>query len=173
MCVACEAGIPRRAPYQTGPYSTVDRVGSLYLYGVEDRMGQVDKNGKGRTAKSGNNTEKAERFNNNQFILYELDKSQQAECKAWGITADELLDECLALVSDGYRFSLRFDSYSQAYACFVTVDGSEHVNAGYILTGRGSTVAKALKQAIYKHKVCLDGLWAEYADRRGGDTIDD
>jgi len=116
---------------------------------------------------------KAPRFNDNQFVRYELDKAQQSECKAWDIGEDGLLDLVSAAIDDGYRFSLKWDDYSECYGVFMQPVVPEGSNAGLILTGRGSTVGKSIKQVLYKHHTCLAGDWSEYAERRGRDVIDD
>lgn len=116
---------------------------------------------------------KATRFNEAQFIQYELDVDQQRECKAWTVSESELFDDVFALIRDGYKFTLKWDSWSRSDACFMQPADPDGPNAGYILTGRGSSPFKALKQCVYKHRVCLDGEWGGYAERRGGDTIDD
>lgn len=116
---------------------------------------------------------KAQRFNDNQFVQYELDKQQQAECKAWKVSADEIFGAVSALVDDGYKVSIRWDTYSECYGCFIQDSSGATPNAGYILTGRGSTVEKCLKQALYKHHTCLSGEWAGYVERAGRGVIDD
>lgn len=136
-------------------------------------MGQADSDLRKRTTKSRSARQKAPRFNDILFVQYELDKDQQKACKDHEITTDQLFDECLALISDGYRISLQFDSYGECYGCFMHTRDEHHHNFGFMLTGRGSTPAKALKQLIYKHRVCLDGDWAGFVERRGGGAIDD
>jgi len=136
-------------------------------------MGQMDSDAKKRRTKAQSDRPKAERFNNMQFIQYELDKDQQKACKDHAISADQLFDEMLALISDGYRISLQYDTYGECYGCFMHTRVEGHPNYGYMLTGRGSSPLKALKQLIYKHSVCLDRHWSGYAEPRRGVAIDD
>jgi len=134
-------------------------------------MGQTnDKSASKRTpAKAG---KQAARFDGSRFVNYELDLSEQAACKGWSVTADDLWGDVLALLDDGYSITAKFDSYSDAYACFVQVRGQEdHANAGLILTGRGSTPFKAVKQAIFKHRT-IGPSWVQYAERRSP-VVDD
>jgi len=135
--------------------------------GVKDE--QIRNQKSSREARVG----KTPRFNEAQFVRYELDKEQQSACKASAITEAELFDELLALVGDGYKFTVKWDDYSQCHASFMQLSHPVGPNANLILTGRGSTPFKALKQLLWKHSVCLDGDWSGYAERRGGDTIDD
>lgn len=136
-------------------------------------MGQVDKNLGQRTTKARSDRQKAPRFNDMLFVQYELDKTQQEACKNHEVTSDQLFDELLAFISDGYKVTFRYDSYNECYSTFMQSGGEGGPNAGYILTGRGSTPLKAFKQLVYKHRVCLDGEWGQYVERRGGFDIDD
>lgn len=118
-------------------------------------------------------TAKAARFNDSQFIQYELDDAQLKELKAVEMTGDDILDAVLEEITNGYKFTIKYDSYSDCFGVFMQDSDGTTGNGGYILTGRGSTPAKALKQVLWKHRTCLDGSWAGYAERRGGAIIDD
>lgn len=108
-----------------------------------------------------------------EFIRYELDKSQQADCKAWVVSADDILSTLDKLIDDGYKISVKFDDYNECYGCFMQLSTGEGTNHGYILTSRGSTAAKALKQLFYKHYQALDGDWTSAAERQGRGVLDD
>jgi len=108
----------------------------------------------------------AERFNAARFVQYELDEAERQSCKGWSLDGDQLWLEVLALLDDGYTLSCKWDTFSESYACFVQIRGNDqHPNAGLILTGRGSTPAKACKQAIFKHKA-IDASWLQFAERK-------
>lgn len=112
------------------------------------------------------------RFNDARFVQYELDKDELAKCKAWNLDAEGAWDELLALCDDGYNVSIKRDTASSSYACFVSVRGDPaHPNANLILSGRGSTPQKCFKQAVFKHKT-IGASWAEYGERPFG-VIDD
>jgi len=134
-------------------------------------VGQTnDKRTSSRKRDAGNT--RTERFNDARFVQYELDETQRAACKGWDLDGDDLWLEVLALLDTGYSVSVRYDETSTAYACFVTVRGNDqHSNAGLILTGRGSTPGKAVKQAIFKHKA-IDATWLQFAERKI-EVIDD
>jgi hypothetical protein len=116
---------------------------------------------------------KASRFNDAKFVNYELDKTAQASCKAWSIDASALFDGILKMCEVGYRFTLKYDHYSKAYACFVQQTEDKGKNSGYILTARGSTPEKAVKQALYKHYEVMAGDWEDFGERSKLDEIDD
>lgn len=110
--------------------------------------------------------ERAARFDSSRFVQYELDAAETAKCKAWDVSSDDLWGHILALVDDGYSITLKYDNWSEAYACFVQVRGQDdHVNAGLVLTGRGSIPTKALKQALFKMDA-IGPSWVQYGERR-------
>lgn len=125
-------------------------------------MGQTnDRTAKRQSRKS--DGARAPRFDGSRFVNYELDLAEQAQCKGWDVSSDDLWSEVLSLVDDGYTVSLKFDTFSEAYACFIQVRGQDdHQNSGFILTGRGSTPAKAFKQAVFKSRA-IGPSWGEYA----------
>jgi len=125
--------------------------------------------GKGKT----NGKPATERFNDVVFISFPLDVEQKQAIKAlqWQI---EDYDTTLINLNDaGYKVSLNYDEYNDAYACFITPGKNHPTNSGFILTGRGSTPLKALKQAAYVHHVLFDGDWSAWRDTRRNDIIDD
>src|SRR5215813_12431100 len=87
--------------------------------------------------------DKAPRFNDVQFVNYELDKQTQAQCKAWEMDEAGVFDAIHKETGNGYTFSLKWDSYSQSYACFMQQKTENGANSGFILTGRGSSPFKA------------------------------
>jgi len=137
-------------------------------------MGQIDQQ-KTASKNSGRRAQKPStaRFNDAVFINYELDAVQQKACKAQDVSEADVFAKIKELVDDGYTFSFKFDSYSEAYACFMRQSRDDGSNRGFILTGRGSSPYKCCKQLLFKHYVCLDGAWGDYAERGGIDTIDD
>lgn len=123
---------------------------------------------------SGSGKVKKERFNDAVFINYELDKAAQAACKAWPVSADALFQSVLGLVERGYAITLKWDTYSDSHAAFMRFVGQgEPENAGLILTGRGSTPEKALKQMLYKHFEVMAEVWEFFVTRRSAEEIDD
>jgi hypothetical protein len=97
----------------------------------------------------------------------------QAACKAWSITADSVFDTSHNLCEQGYRITLKPDLYNNCFAAFIQQTSADGPNAGYILTGRGSTPFKALKQALYKHFEVMAQDWEPFAGRERGAELDD
>jgi hypothetical protein len=108
----------------------------------------------------------------NTFVNYDLTLNEREQCKAWQLTLEELDNLMLGMVESGYNITLNYDVRNQAYGCFIKVRSDENVNAGLILTGRGSTPLKAFKQAYYKHTTVFDGTWGSY-DVLNNNGLDD
>lgn len=134
--------------------------------GINDH--QPDKK---RPAKKG--TGKAARFNDVKFINRELTTDEQKTLKAQPFEPQTGWDQIDAL-TESYRVTLKFDDYSGAYSASLTPLSEQNENWGYILTGRGSTALKALKQVLFKHHVlCGDKPWRVLDPDRPDMQIDD
>jgi hypothetical protein len=115
----------------------------------------------------------AKRFNKARFVQYELSADQKATCKAWLLDPESLHDAMFKFCEAGYSFSCKWDGYSKSYAAFGRIDAPKHENFDLILTGRGSSPIKAVKQMLFKHFMVFDMLWAAYAERREDYEFDD
>lgn len=128
-------------------------------------MGQTN-DSKQKTKHGTRGGTKTPRFDSTRFVAYELDVAQQAACKGWGVTSDDLWQEMLALVDDGYKISIKYDDKSSCYAAFlIGGDDPGDPNHGFILSGRGTTPAKAFKQGLFKHGA-IGASWDEFAEKR-------
>lgn len=113
------------------------------------------------------------RFNDVQFVQYELTKAERDHCKTWCTTLEEFDTAFLNIIDAGYRVSAKYDDYSKAYSAFVQTFDQADAHFNCILTGRGSTPTKAIKQALYKHFVVFDREWGSWLERREPSIIDD
>lgn len=129
------------------------------------------KDHKGNTTTSSKG--KAPRFNDVVFISYPLSKEQTDEIKRASWDLDDLDNALITFAEQDYKVTTSYDDYSSCYACFITPKGDKHRNAGFILTGRGSSPHKAIKQAYYVHVSLFDGDWSGWRDDRRNAEIDD
>jgi len=90
------------------------------------------------------------------FVRFDLDEKQAAACKKWQPTFSDLDSEMLRLIEAGYKLSFSVDNYNDCYQVFVQTDANIGPNKALIMTGRGSTPLKAMKQAIAKIAACGD-----------------
>jgi hypothetical protein len=103
---------------------------------------------------------KTARFNDVQFVRYELSKEQVADLKIRFADGQLDLDDTLNnAVEQGYRITLKYDTYSKSPACFLQQVDDDGDNAGMILSGRGRTARSAIIEAMYKHFIVFDGQW--------------
>jgi len=116
---------------------------------------------------SGNSYEQA------TFIQVELSDAEREKCKAWDYDELTAFTDIENLMADGYKVTFRWDEYSECQACWILPAKDDPLNAGLILTGRGSTPHKAFKQAMYKHEVLFERAWPREKDTRGKRVIDD
>jgi len=93
-----------------------------------------------------------------EFVRLELDKEQVAAYRIWREDIDGWSDILQEMIEDGYKFTLRWDDYSSSPAAFA-FPSDDHDNRGYILSGRGGSVLKALTELLYKHSAVLRGVW--------------
>lgn len=102
---------------------------------------------------------KAPRFNDAQFVRYELSKEEKTRLKGEFAPTAEVGHIMHAFCEAGYKVTFKWDNYSNCYACFVQRADDGERNAGLILTGRGSLPLSALVEAAFKHGVLFDGDW--------------
>jgi len=107
------------------------------------------------------------------FINWSLTKEEKADLKSRSFSLEECDDALLKACEAGYKVSVQFDDYNECYACFVTQRDKKGANFGYILTGRGSTPVKAIKQALYIGFYLMNGDFAAYSTKVGREEIDD
>lgn len=128
---------------------------------------KTDSNGDKPTPKA-----KKERFNEVKFVNRELTKEEAAELKEMPLWSEDWSSWFTRACDAGYSFSIRYDAYSEAFACFVSTKKEDDDNFGCILTGRGSEPLKALRQALYKHWRLAECQWNRI-DRSLNFEIDD
>jgi len=94
------------------------------------------------------------------FIEYDLTEDERKHLKAQEFDLVIANTEIENLVRDEYRVSFGFDFYAGVHTCSLSHKDPKHVNAGWVLVGRGSEPIKAFKQVLYKHKVVFDAVWS-------------
>lgn len=124
-------------------------------------------------APNGNKKKSSNKTYDVSFVNYTMTKEDKARCKVWLLTLDDMDSAAIKLAEEGYKFSLKWDAYSEAFAAFLSTTEEKTGNVGYLLAGRGSTPLKALKQAMFIHWVVFEGNWAAHYTRRESDELDD
>lgn len=120
--------------------------------------------------KSGDPKGKGAAFRNSvrpqaKFVQYELTKQEQADVKAVVVPHEELFDFLMGLVEKDYKVTFKWDSYHNCNCCWLIPSENDTDNRGLILTGRGSSPEKAIKQAMWLHTVRFKSIWPVPGDR--------
>lgn len=92
-------------------------------------------------------------FEPSTFINKDLTAQEQRDLKKQPFGADEYDRMVDALLKQSYKLTTSWDGRNECYAAWIIPIGSGHMNYGFILSGRGSTPLKAVKQVCYKHVV--------------------
>jgi hypothetical protein len=103
------------------------------------------------------------------WVNYTLSTEQKAELKSQDFDFDAA---AIRLTEENLKITISYDDFNECYSAFLIPKSAEHKNAGCILSGRGSTPIKAVKQAAYIHWNIFDGDWSD-ARRPSRDEIDD
>jgi len=99
------------------------------------------------------------------YINIELDEDDRASCRQW-LAEPSIKEHALQQLIDGkYQLKVSYDQNNDCYACYVSGHWKlNKLDADWTLTGRGSTVDKAIGQALYKHFVLLKNGWEEFKE---------
>jgi len=114
-----------------------------------------------------------QRFNDVQFVNWSLSADEKSACKAWNLVLSEFDDALANLIESGYKTTLSYDNFRSCYTASIVPTKDAKSNQGYILTGKGSTAFKALKQALYIHYHIMGEEWAAYSTAKAVEELDD
>lgn len=113
------------------------------------------------------------RFNDITFVNWSLNAEQKAACKGWNLSMEDF-DSCYAkLIEEGYKVTVSYDNFRGCYTASIVPTKDGRYNQGYILTGKGSTPMKAVKQVLYIHFHVMNGEWAAYSTVKEKEELDD
>lgn len=95
-----------------------------------------------------------------RYVSVDLTKAQKEDMKKSLPDAVEVMNWVHKMCEEGYRFTLRWDDWTECHSCFVYPD-DDGANAGLVLTGRGTDTFSALRGAVYRHFNIFDGHWGD------------
>lgn len=113
------------------------------------------------------------RFNDVKFVNWSLDAEQKQQCKAWLLSEGDIANAMDNTIQAGYKITTSWDGFRSCYTCSLVPTESAKSNHGYILTGKGSTSLKAVKQALFIHYLVMDEDWAAYSTAGNAEELDD
>lgn len=107
------------------------------------------------------------------FVQVDLTEAQKEMCKHWVAWDNDPDGAVQAVLGDGLKVTVKEDERSGGYLAMIVPATEPHKFAGWILTGRGSTALKAVKQACFRHLVQFEGDWPLITKEFGPDSFDD
>lgn len=102
-----------------------------------------------------------------EFVNRELSADETQLYRQWRSDIDDVDLTWRKALDDGYKFSVKYDDYSDSIVCFMFPDDTSS-NGGFILTGRGGTGYRALAECLYKHQEIFGGEWSRGLSRVDG-----
>lgn len=94
-----------------------------------------------------------------EFINWELTKEEKIAAKSYEVSLETLMGMLEGMVDDGYRISFKRDDYNKCFNCSITEPTRTDGSASRCIVSRGPSVGDAVRVAMFKHHVLLDGDW--------------
>lgn len=83
------------------------------------------------------------------FINYNLTDDEKKFLKEQGVDHERIWDSTESAIEAGWTFKFSWDGYNRSYQVVVSQRHPDSPQIGYLLSGRGSSPMKALRQALY------------------------
>ena len=108
-----------------------------------------------------------------EFVNYTLTEQERSHVKSLWAGPSDGDNAIIRLIEQGYSLSVSWDAFSSCFMCIIRPKGDPAPNAGFLLSGRGSTPLKAIRQAWYIHEFVFEHDWAAHFTRQSATEIDD
>jgi len=96
------------------------------------------------------------------WVNVSLPAGAKAQWMAWAQEPDKFFSALSAMLSDGYKITLKWEENNATYSSFATPADASHVDAGWGLSERAGDPYTALNRLVYIHAVVLGGDWSPY-----------
>lgn len=116
---------------------------------------------------------KTERFNDVKFVNWSLSLTEKEACKQWLVVDGDVDNALLTFIEEGNKVTCSYDSYRSCFTVSLIPQSDKSPNKGFILSGKGSTPLKAIKQALFINYRIMDGEWATYSTMGASEELDD
>lgn len=103
------------------------------------------------------------------YIEYRFDDAEKKAFKGWCADTSAVSNAIEEAAENDYRMTIAYDSFNKAYQCSMSIRDDDHINAGYMLVGRGSDWYSAVAQALYKHEHIMHGDWVKFSKETKND----
>ncbi len=99
------------------------------------------------------------------FLDYRLSDEQLQELDEWSPNAIEVFEAVDGILLAGFRLTLSYNQNTKLATCTIIDDDAKRKSGGYGLSTADANCAAALKAAVYKHSLVLQGNWDELLDK--------
>jgi len=96
----------------------------------------------------------------NGFLDFRLDDDQLAELDEWQPSAVEVFEHVDGVMLAGFRLTLSYNAQTKLANCTIIDDRLGLPSSGFALSTADLSCGAALKAAVYKHSLVLQGDWS-------------
>lgn len=98
------------------------------------------------------------------FLDYRLTEDQLMELDEWQPSPAEVWEQADALITSNYRVTLSYNEQTRTATATLIDDDPNRKAGGWALASSDANCALALKAALYKHFLVLQGSWENLLD---------
>jgi len=98
------------------------------------------------------------------FLDFRLGEGELQELDEWSPTAPEIWESVDTLLRSNFRVTLSYSAATQTSTCTIIDDDPQRASGGWALASSDRDGALALKTAVYKHFLVLEGSWERLLD---------
>jgi hypothetical protein len=99
------------------------------------------------------------------FIDFRLGDDQLTELDEWQPSSLEVFEAVDGILLSGYRLTVSYNPQTKLATCTIIDDDKKRPSGGYGLSTADVNSAAALKAAVYKHSLVLQGDWSSLLDK--------
>jgi len=99
------------------------------------------------------------------FIDFRLNDEQLAELDEWQPNSLEVFEAVDGILLAGYRLTVSYNPQTKLATCTIIDDDKKRPSGGFGLSTADVNSAAALKAAVYKHSLVLQGDWSSLLDK--------
>jgi len=99
------------------------------------------------------------------FLDFRLDDDQLTELDEWQPSSLEVFEAIDGILLSGYRLTVSYNPQTKLATCTIIDDDKKRPSGGYGLSTADVNSAAALKAAVYKHSLVLQGDWSSLLDK--------
>lgn len=95
-----------------------------------------------------------------QWVSCDLSPEEKDDLRKRDISVDAILSSLAAVIAEGFKISISFDSRSDAVGAYLTAPRDTYPNSTVCLSARAPSLEAALSVLLYKHYEVLQEDWS-------------